>query len=429
MSSTIQQERRGGPPLSATVRDDFPFFAADAPGAGLAYLDNAATTQKPAAVLNALTDYYTHANSNVGRGYYQLSMTSTERFEAARETVRTAIQAGPQDDIIFTAGTTHAVNLLAATIGRKLVGKGDRLVVTGMEHNSNLLPWRRLCEESGARLVVVPVQNDGTVAAADFAAALGPDVPLVAIAHVSNVLGTVNPVRAMVAAAHSHGAYAVVDGAQAVPHGRTDVSYLGSDFYCFSAHKMYGPMGTGVLHARSGLLTSEPPYQVGGGTVKAVSSRKPVHYVGGPARWEAGTPNVAGAVGLAAAFDYLGALGWDAVRAHDEALVRAATEALADIPAARIIGDPAAQPSGLVSFVMTGIHPYDVGGHLDKQGIAVRCGVHCASTFLDDLGLLGTVRLSFGVYNTVEEITRVHDALRTVRPGYWTSEQPTTRFV
>jgi SufS family cysteine desulfurase len=422
MSSTIQRER-------AAVRDDFPFFAPSAPGAGLAYLDNAATTQKPAAVLDALTGYYTSANSNVGRGYYQLSMLSTERFEAARETVRRAVHAGEDDDIVFTGGTTHGVNLLADTVGRRLVGRGRRVVVTGMEHNSNLLPWRRLCEETGAELVVVPVGADGTVSVADFDAALGPDVPLVAVAHVSNVLGTVNPVREMVAAAHRHGAYAVVDGAQAVGHGRTDLAAVDSDFYCFSAHKMYGPMGTGVLCARRGLLTDLRPYQVGGGTVKGVSTTEPVGYVGGPARWEAGTPNVAGAVGLAAAFDYLDSLGWDAVRAHDETLVRAAVDALADIPAARIIGDPAARPSGLLSFVMEGIHPYDVGGHLDRHGIAARCGVHCASTFLDDLGLLGTVRLSFGVYNTTEEIARVHDALRTVRPGYWTSEQPTTRFL
>ncbi|GAA2534960.1 aminotransferase class V-fold PLP-dependent enzyme [Winogradskya humida] len=429
MSSTIQQARRSGKPLDAAVRDDFPFYSTGAPGAALAYLDNAATTQKPAAVLNALIDYYTNANSNVGRGYYQLAMTSTERHDAARETVRQAIGAGADDDIIFTGGTTHGVNLLAATIGRRVVGKGDRVVVTGMEHNSNLLPWRRLCEESASELTVVPVGADGAVDTADFAAALGPDVPLVAIIHVSNVLGTVNPVKEMVAAAHRSGAYAVVDGAQAVAHGHTDIRDIDPDFYCFSAHKMYGPMGTGVLYARHGLLTDLQPYQVGGGTVKGVSACEPVRYVGGPARWEAGTPDVAGAVGLAAACDYLESLGWDAVRAHDETLVRAASDMLADIPGARIIGAPAAGPSGLVSFVMDGIHPYDVGGHLDKHAIAVRCGVHCASTFLDDLGLLGTVRLSFGVYNTIEDLARVHDALRTVRPGYWTSEQPTTRFL
>ncbi|GAA2714982.1 aminotransferase class V-fold PLP-dependent enzyme [Micromonospora olivasterospora] len=414
--------------LPATVRADFPFFSS-AEGAGLAYLDNAATTQKPAAVLAAVTDYYTTANGNVGRGYYRLSMTSTDRFEAARTTVQRALGAEHPDEVLFTSGTTHAVNLLAGTLGRRLVGRGDQVLVTGMEHNSNLLPWRRLCEEAGAELVVVPADTGGTVGVDAFAAALGPRVRLAAVAHVSNVLGTVNPVRELVAAAHRHGVPVVVDGAQAVPHRPVDVRALGVDFYCFSAHKVYGPMGVGVLYGRRELLADLPPYQVGGGTVKGVAHDEPVRYLPGPPRWEAGTPDVAGAVGLAAALDYLDGLGRDAVRAHDAALVRYAVTALGALDRVRIVGDPARDPSGIVSFVVDGIHPYDVGGHLDRNRIAVRCGVHCASAFLDELGLLGTVRLSFGVYNTTEDVDRVRDAVAGVRPGYWTAEHPTTRFL
>ncbi|WP_320066160.1 cysteine desulfurase [Micromonospora sp. RTGN7] len=414
--------------LPGTVRDDFPFFRG-AEGVGLAYLDNAATTQKPAAVLAAITDYYATANSNVGRGYYRLSMASTDRFEAARGTVARAIGAAHPDEVLFTSGTTHAVNLLAATLGRRLVGPGDRVLVTGMEHNSNLLPWRRLCEEAGAELVAVPVDADGAVRADAFADALGPRVRLAAMAHVSNVLGTVNPVREMIAEAHRHGVPVVIDGAQAVPHRPVDVRALDADFYCFSAHKVYGPMGVGVLYGRRDLLADLPPYQVGGGTVKGVSLAEPVRYLAGPPRFEAGTPDVAGAVGLAAALDYLDGLGRDAVRAHDAALVRHAVTALGQLDRVRIVGDPARDPSGIVSFVVEGIHPYDVGGHLDRHRIAARCGVHCASVFLDGLGLLGTVRLSFGVYNTVADVDRVREAVAGVEPGFWTAEHPTTRFL
>jgi selenocysteine lyase/cysteine desulfurase len=246
---------------------------------------------------------------------------------------------------------------------------------------------------------------------------------------VSNVLGTVNPVRAMAAAAHAQGAVVVVDGAQAAPHQAVDVRDLGADFYCFSGHKIYGPMGIGVLYGRRELLSELPPYQVGGGTVKGVTFDEPVDYVPVPARLEAGTPHVAGAVGLAAALDYVEAIGWEAITAHDEYLVRTALGAVDDLERVRVIGDPGAEPSGIVSIAVEGIHPYDVGGHLDSLGIAVRCGVHCASTFLDTLGLVGTVRLSFGVYNDDSDIERVRDALATVRPGFWTTEHPTTRFL
>ncbi|MEU4620111.1 cysteine desulfurase [Actinoplanes sp. NPDC023801] len=411
------------------VRGDFPILSTGFDGVPLVYFDNAATAHKPRAVLDAVTDYYSTTNSNVGRGYHRLGLASTERLEQARETVRAFIGAGSAEEVVFTSGTTAAINLVAETFGRDRVGPGDEVVVTEMEHNSNLLPWRRLCESSGATLRVVPVGPAGHVELTDFVAALGPRTRITAFAHVSNVLGTVNPVREMAAAAHQRQAVVVVDGAQAVPHRPVDVTDLGADFYCFSAHKLYGPMGVGVLYGRRELLAGMRPYQVGGGTVKGVSLTEPVSYLPAPARFEAGTPDVAGVIGLAAAVGYLGGIGWDAVRAHDARLVHAATEMLAAVDRVRVVGDPARDPAGIVSVVVDGIHPYDVGGHLDRNGIAVRCGVHCASAFLDSMGLLGTVRISFGVYNTLAEVERLCAELKAVEPGVWTEQHPTTRFL
>lgn len=426
--TTISEHRRGG--LSESVRSEFPILVRRGlNGSCLAYLDNAATTQKPLAVLDAMTDYYVNANSNVGRGYYGLSMESTARYERARQVVQVAIGAERPCEVVFTHGTTDSMNLLADTIGRRLAGPGHRVVVTGMEHNSNLLPWRRLCESTDAELVVVQINSDGRVDSEAFEAALGDNVRIVSIAHVSNVLGTLNPVRELADMAHRRGALVVVDGAQAAPHWPVDMRALGADFYAFSAHKMYGPMGIGVLYGREDLLSTLAPYQVGGGTVKGVRFDEPVAYVPIPERLEAGTPNVAGAVGLAAAFDFVTDLGWSAIRAHDERLVRCLLDAVADLDRVRVIGSPGDHPSGIVSLVVDGVHPYDVGGHMDRLGIAVRCGVHCASTFLDALGLLGTVRLSFAVYNTESEIDRVRDALATVRPDVWTRDHPSTRFL
>jgi cysteine desulfurase/selenocysteine lyase len=423
--------RPDGTDAQLAVRQDFPILGEIVHGHPLTYLDNAATTQKPLAVLRALVDYYSTTNCNIGRGHYDLSMKATDRYEAAREVVREWLNAAHDDEIVFTRGTTDAMNLLAGTLGARLVGAADQILITGMEHNSNFLPWRRLCEQVGAQLVVVPTDEEGRVPASHVAAAFdaNPRIRLAAVAHVSNVLGAVAPVAGIVAEAHRRGIVVVVDGAQAAPHRRVDVRALDADFYCFSGHKVYGPMGTGVLYGRRDLLHDLPPYQVGGGTVKGVTYTDPVAYVPVPARMEAGTPDVAGAVGLAAALDYVSGLGWDTVRAHDETLVRTAVEALTEVPKVRVVGDPAEEPSGIVSFVVDGLHPYDVGGHLNEHGIAVRSGVHCASTFLDRLGLVGTVRMSFGVYNTVTEIERVRDALRTVSAGSWTRDHPTTRFL
>jgi SufS family cysteine desulfurase len=411
------------------TRDDFPILRGRATGRPLIYLDNAATTQKPEMVLDEIVRFYSTANSNVGRGFYDLSRQATDCYEQAREVARSWLNAEHPDEIIFTRGVTDAVNLLADTFAARIVGAGDDIVVSGMEHNSNLLPWRRLCERNGATLTVVPTSDGSPVTPEAFTAALGPRTRLAAVCHVSNVLGTVNPVRDLVAEAHRRGVPVVVDGAQAVAHRPVDVQELGADFYCFSGHKVYGPMGSGVLYGRRSILADLPPYQVGGGTVKGVSLDSPVAYVPGPARLEAGTPDVAGAVGLAAALTYLDDLGRQAVREHDAELVRYAVGALGEVPGVRVIGDPAADPAGIVSIVVDGLHPYDVGGHLDEHGVAVRSGVHCASTFLDDLGLLGTVRLSVAVYNETADIDRACDALRTVRAGEWTTRHPGTRFL
>lgn len=411
--------------LPASVRDDFPILATR-PGA---YLDNAATAHKPRAVLDAITDYYSTANSNVGRGYHELGRLSTDRYEETRAGVGQVLNVADPDEVVFTGGTTDSINTVVDGLGRRLVGPGDAVMVTGMEHNSNLLPWRRLSEETGAELLVAPVDEHGRVDRAGFASLLGPRVRLVAISHVSNVLGTVNPVRELVAEAHRHGALVLVDGAQAIPHQAVDVRALDVDFYCFSAHKIYGPMGIGVLYGRKELLADLRPARVGGGTVKGVSATEPVRYVPVPHRLEAGTPNVAGAVGLAAALRYVEKLGRAAVLAHDEDLVRLAVRRLGELPDVRVVGAPQDTPGGIVSFVVDGIHPYDVGGHLDQHGIAVRAGVHCASTFLDTLGLLGTVRLSFAVYNTRDDVDAVVRALGTLSPGFWTAEHPTTRFL
>lgn len=416
-------------PVLPSVRADFPILDTTMHGHQLSYLDNAATTQKPMPVLDAIVAYYCRDNSNIGRGYYELSQTSTHRYEQAREVVAGWLGAEHPDEIVFTRGTTDAVNLLADTFAAERIRRYDEVVVTGMEHNSNLLPWRRLCERVGARLVVVPANADGHVDVERFRAALTGHTRLAALTHVSNVLGTVNPVDLLAAAAHEWGVPVVVDGAQAVAHRPVDVRALGADFYCFSGHKVYGPMGSGALYGRRDLLAALPPYQVGGGTVKGVRFDEPVGYVPVPARLEAGTPDVAAAVGLAAALRYVEGLGREAVREHDGTLVRYAVRTLSAIDGVRVVGDPTADPAGIVSIVVDGIHPYDVSGHLDRHGVAVRAGVHCASTFLDSLDLLGTVRLSFAVYNTQHDVDRVRDALGTVRPGSWTVEHPTVRFL
>lgn len=410
------------------VRSCFPILGVDLDGRSPAYLDNAATTQKPRQVLDAIHDYYTTANSNVGRSVHTLSMRATERYEAARTRVAAFIGAADKDEVVFTRGTTDSVNMVAEGFGRKVVGAGDEVLISGMEHHSNLLPWRRLCERNGATLRVVPTDEHGELTAESFIAHIGERTRLIAVAHVSNVQGTVNPVREITAEARRRGIPVVVDGAQAVAHRPVDVRELDADFYCFSSHKMYGPMGVGVLYGKAELLEQMEAVNVGGGTVRNVTYDGPNKYFKPPHLFEAGTPNIADAVGLAAAADFLDSLGRERVAAHDLALAERAAAGLRALDGVRVFG--AQRPEGgIVSFAVEGLHPYDVGNHLNTYGIAVRTGVHCAVPFIDSLGMLGTVRASFGLYNTAEEVDLMLEAVGTVEKGFWSNEHPNDRFL
>ncbi|MGW4905321.1 aminotransferase class V-fold PLP-dependent enzyme [Streptomyces sp. NPDC004270] len=414
--------------MTVDVRDQFPILSQRVGDHLLAYLDNAATTQKPRQVLDAVVRYYSEANANVGRSVHAMSTRASDAFEAARETVRGFVNAADASEIAFTKGTTESVNLVAEGFAAAVLSAGDEIVVSGMEHHSNLLPWRRVCERKGARLRVVPTDADGELSAESFAEHLTPRTRFAAVAHVSNVQGTVNPVAEIAAATRSHGIPLLVDGAQAVAHRAVDVRALGADFYCFSGHKMYAPMGTGVLYGRAELLERMDPLLVGGGMVKRVTIEGPLTVTPAPTLFEAGTPNIAGAVGLAAAVDYLASLGMDRVSAHDAELTARAAAGLRGLNGVRVFG--AQVPSGgLVSFGVDGLHPYDVGNHLSAHGIMVRTGVHCAMPFVDGLGVLGTVRASFAVYNTPEEVDRLVETVATAEKGFWTNEHPNDRFL
>ncbi|MGK4580018.1 aminotransferase class V-fold PLP-dependent enzyme [Kitasatospora sp. HPMI-4] len=411
----------------SAVRADFPILGVDLDGRSPAYLDNAATTQKPRQVLDAIHDYYTTANSNVGRSVHTLSMRATERYESARGRVAEFLGAADKDEVVFTRGTTDSINMVAEGFGRQVVGSGDEVLISGMEHHSNLLPWRRLCERVGATLRVVPIDEHGELTPEAFTAQITERTKLIAVAHVSNVQGTVNPVREITAEAHRHGIPVVVDGAQAVAHRPVDVQELGADFYCFSSHKMYGPMGVGVLYGRAELLERMQPINVGGGIVRHVTYDGPNKYYKAPHLFESGTPNIADAVGLAAAIDYLEGIGREQVAAHDLALAERAAAGLRALDGVTVFGAQRPQ-GGIVSFGVEGLHPYDVGNHLNTYGIAVRTGVHCAVPFIDSLGLtIGTTRASFGVYNTAEEVDLLLEAVSTVEKGFWSNEHPNDR--
>jgi len=412
----------------ADLRQDFPLLDIDLDGRKPAYLDNAATTQKPRQVLEATNHYYATGNSNVGRSVHALSMRATDHYESARETVRAFLGAADSAEIVFTRGTTDSVNMVAQGFGPHVVGAGDEVLISGMEHHSNLLPWRRLCEQTGALLKVAPTDEHGELTAEGFIGHIGDRTKLIAVAHVSNVQGTVNPVREITAAAHRRGIHVIVDGAQAVAHRPVDVQELGADFYCFSSHKMYGPMGIGVLYGRTECLEQMDAVNVGGGTVRNVTYDGPIAYFKRPYLFEAGTPNIAGAVGLAAAIDYLQAAGRQRIADHDAELAGHAAAGLRAMDGVQVFG--AQQPQGgIVSFAVAGLHPYDVGNHLNTYGIAVRTGVHCAVPFIDSLGLLGTVRASFGLYNTQQEVDLLLEAVSTVEKGFWSNEHPDERFL
>ena len=386
----------------ARVRRDFPILSQRIHGKPLVYLDNAATTHKPRAVIEAVSGFYERDNSNIHRGLHDLSQRATAAYEESRSKVRRFLNAAEDREIIFVRGTTEAINLVAGSYGRRHVGPGDEVVLTAMEHHSNIVPWQILCEEKGARLRVVPINDDGELLMDELERILGPKTRLLSVVHLSNALGTINPVRRIVELAHARGVPVMIDGAQAAAHLRLDVRELGCDFYAISGHKMYGPTGVGVLYGRADLLEAMPPYESGGDMISSVTFERTT-YNKLPHRFEAGTPNIAGVIGLGAAIDYLGALGLDAAAAHEQELLEYATRAVAGVPRVRIIGR-AREKASVLSFVIDGIHPHDVGTVLDQEGIAIRAGHHCTQPLMERFGVPATARASVAFYNTREEI-------------------------
>lgn len=383
------------------IRKDFPILDQKVNGKPLVYFDNAATTQKPLPVIQRITDYYLHENSNVHRGVHHLSQVATEAYENARSFVAKYINAEESKEIIFTRGTTESINLLA-TVLSPWIQAGDEIVISGMEHHSNLVPWQQLCEKNKARLKVLPVDLDGTLDLNFLKKMLTPQVKLLAITHISNVLGTINPVKEIVRIAHEKGVPVLLDGAQGIAHAKVDVQDIGADFYAFSGHKIYAPMGIGVLYGRFTWLRRLPPYQFGGEMIDKVSFEKTT-FNELPYKYEAGTPNVVGALGLEAALRYVEETGLDKIFDHEDKLLQYATKKLQDIEGVRIFGH-AKDKAAVISFLINGVHPYDLGMLLDQMGIAVRTGHHCAEPLMDFYGIPGTVRASFGMYNTMEEI-------------------------
>ncbi|MGE5218502.1 MAG: SufS family cysteine desulfurase [Chloroflexota bacterium] len=394
------------------IRADFPILAQRVHGRPLVYLDNGATSQKPRAVIETLERYYAAENANIHRGVHSLSERATAAYEAARGKMRGFINARLDKEIIFVRGTTEAINLVAQSYGRSFLRAGDEIVVSAMEHHSNIVPWQMVCEQVGARLRVIPINHAGEIVMEEYARLLNDRTKLVAVTHVSNALGTVAPVKEIVAAARARGVPVLVDGAQAVPHLKIDVQDLGCDFYAFSGHKLFGPTGIGVLYGRCELLEKMPPYQGGGDMISLVTFEK-THYNVLPYKFEAGTPHIAGVIGLGAAIDYLQGLDWEQVTAHEHRLLAYATEALGGIPPVKIIGT-AKHKAGVLSFVLDCVHAHDVGTILDQEGVAVRAGHHCAMPVMQRFGVPATTRASFAFYNTLEEIDVLVKAIQRV---------------
>jgi cysteine desulfurase/selenocysteine lyase len=394
------------------VRQDFPILRRRVHGRPLAYLDNAATSQKPRSVIDCEARYYEEYNANIHRGLHALSQEATDAYEAARDRVRRFINAARREEIVFVRGTTEAINLIAASRGQGL-RPGDEIVVTEMEHHSNIVPWQLACERSGARLRVAPIDDRGELIVGAFEELLGPRSRIVAVTHLSNALGTINPVAQLTRLAHARGAVVVVDGAQAVPHLHVDVQALDCDFYAFSGHKVYGPTGIGVLYGKRALLEEMPPYQGGGDMIRRVSFAGTT-YNELPYKFEAGTPNIAGGIALAAAIDYLAAAGIDAAAAHEHALLQQATAGALEVPGLRLVGGARAR-AAVLSFLIDGVHAHDVGTILDQHGVAVRSGHHCAMPVMDRLGVPATVRASFALYNSRADVEALLAGLQRVR--------------
>jgi cysteine desulfurase / selenocysteine lyase len=395
------------------IRKDFPILAQQVHGKPLIYLDNAATSQKPKCVIEALTRFYQMDNANIHRGVHQLSERSTQSYEAARGNVQRFLNGANTREIIFVRGATEGINLVAQTYGRTHVSAGDEIVISAMEHHSNIVPWQILCEEKGAMLRVIPINDRGEVDFDQFEKLLNRRTRLVAVSHVSNALGTINPVREIVNTAHGWNVPVLIDGAQAVPHMRVDVRDLDCDFYVFSGHKVFGPTGIGVLYGKEQLLEQMPPWQSGGDMIRSVTFEKTT-YNELPYKFEAGTPDIAGVIGLGAAIDYLQQIGMDAVAAHEQDLLEYGTRALEGISGLRLIGT-AREKAGVLSFVIDGVHPHDAGTILDQEGVAVRTGHHCAQPVMDRFGVSGTTRASLAFYNTREDIDALVAGIQKVK--------------
>ena len=388
-----------------SYRADFPVLARKVRDKPLVYLDNAATAQKPSRVLETLDDYYRGYNSNIHRGVHTLSELATEAYESARKKIQTFINAASHQEIIFVRGTTEGINLVAQSYGRNRLGAGDEIIVSEMEHHSNIVPWQLLCEQTGAVLKVIPINDAGELDMDEYKNLLGDNTRIVAVGHVSNALGTINPVAEITALAHAAGAVTVIDGAQAAPHTRLDMAALDCDFYAFSGHKLFGPTGIGVLYGKQALLDAMPPYHGGGDMIKMVTFEKTL-YNDLPYKFEAGTPYIAGVIGLGAAVDYVNEIDMDRIRDYEHDLLQYATLAAADVQGLKPIGT-AAQKAGILSFVMDGIHPHDLGTILDHEGIAIRTGHHCAMPVMERYGIPATARASFAFYNTREEVDKL----------------------
>ena len=390
-------------------RTDFPILKTKVHGKPLVYLDNAATTQKPLAVIEAEMKFYRDYNANVHRGIHALSQWATDAFEAARTKVQRLVNADSTDEIVFVRGTTEAINLVAQSYGRSRLQAGDEIVLSQMEHHSNIVPWQLLCQQTGARLRIAPIDDNGDLQMAAFAELLNERTRLVAVTHVSNSLGTINPVGSIIALAHERGVPVLLDGAQAIAHLAVDVRELDCDFYAFSGHKLYGPTGVGVLYGKAALLDAMPPYQGGGDMIRSVSFEETT-YNTLPYKFEAGTPNIAGVIGLGAAIDYVNGIGFKEIAHHEHALLSYAAPLLADIPGLRIIGN-AREKTGILSFVLEGVHPHDIGTILDGEGVAIRTGHHCTMPLMERFGVPATARASFALYNTRQEVETLAAAI------------------
>ncbi len=396
-----------------TVREDFPVLSGTANGHPLVYLDNAATSQKPRAVIEALTRFYLTENANIHRGVHELSQRATLAYEAARGKVQRFLNAADPHEVVFVRGATEAINLVASSFGRVRFRQGDEVVVSAMEHHSNLVPWQMACEIARARLRVIPMSDTGELDLDALRQLVNERTRLVAVVHVSNSLGTINPIQEIVRVAHEAGVPVLVDGAQAAPHMPIDVQDLDADFYALSGHKMFGPTGIGVLYGKAKLLEAMPPYQGGGEMIRSVTFEKTT-YAPLPAKFEAGTPHIAGAIGLGAAVDYLRGLSWDWIQHHEHDLLEYATAQLRDVPGLRIVGT-ATRKAAVISFVLDGVHAHDIGTILDQRGIAIRTGHHCTQPVMDRLGLPATARASFAVYNTRDEVEALVRGVQEVR--------------